>query len=293
MNEARPLIVAGATGYGAWPANSLEGALRCLAASVDGVEIDVQMTADGHVIAHHDYRLRPDQTRLDGRWIKVPSPPLKTMPLAVVREHDVGRSRPDFAAARRYPARQEMDGVRVPTLRELLAVLKNAAGERRWIYVEIKTDPQDPDAAPAPPEIVDAVFNDLEAEDYLDRAKIIAFDWQVLRLSRARSPKIATAHLTFPVVAPQAVRLDEAGRSPWLDGFDAMDHGGSELAAISAHGGIEWSPHFTDVTAERMAEADGLGLLVGPWGLAKAEDIGRMRALGVYSSTVSGPDWGP
>ncbi len=38
---AKPLLIAGATGYGAWPANSLEGAMRCLAAPVDGLEIDV------------------------------------------------------------------------------------------------------------------------------------------------------------------------------------------------------------------------------------------------------------
>ena len=61
MNDERPLLIAGATGYGAWPANSLEGALACLKAPIDGIEIDVQITADGHVVAHHDYRLSPDQ----------------------------------------------------------------------------------------------------------------------------------------------------------------------------------------------------------------------------------------
>ena len=55
--KSHPLLIAGATGYGAWPSNTLEGAHRCLEAPVDGIEIDVQMTADGHVVAHHDYRL--------------------------------------------------------------------------------------------------------------------------------------------------------------------------------------------------------------------------------------------
>jgi hypothetical protein len=41
-----------------------------------------------------------------------------------------------------------------------------------------------------------------------------------------------------------------------------------------------------------MAEARGLGLLVGPWGLSDGGDIRRMAELGVYSSTVSGADWG-
>ena len=59
---------------------------------------------------------------------------------------------------------------------------------------------------------------------------------------------------------------------------------------MKAHGGVEWSPHFTDVTPERVDEAHALGLRVGPWGLSKAADIRRMTELGVFSSTVSGAE---
>jgi glycerophosphoryl diester phosphodiesterase len=292
VKAGAPLVIAGATGYGAWPANSLEGALQCLAAPVDGIEIDVQMTLDGHIVAHHDYRLRPDQTRLEGQWIEAPSAPLKQLKLDTLRRYDVGRSRPGSAAAVRHPGRKAMDGVRVPTLREIIDALKGATGPRRWTYIEIKTDPQDPDVAPNPENIVGAVFDVLEAMNYGAHAKIIAFDWRVLRLARERGPRTAAAHLTIPRALQGDVRYDAEGRSPWLDGFDAMDHGGSELSAIKAHGGREWSPHFTEITAERIAEAADLGLRVGPWGLSKSRDIARMAELGVYSSTVSGPDWG-
>src|SRR5579864_6498334 len=97
MRMTPPLLIAGATGYGLWPENSLEGARRCLAGPFDGFEIDVQLTADGVVIAHHDYRLNPDQTRLDGAWLQAPSEPIKSMTLADVRRFDVGRSRPGSA----------------------------------------------------------------------------------------------------------------------------------------------------------------------------------------------------
>lgn len=288
----RPLLIAGATGYGAWPANSLEGARECLRAPIDGIEIDVQLTADGHVVAHHDYRLTRSQTRLDGAWIGERSAPLKTLTLDALRRYDIGRSRPGSGEATRHPDRRDMDGVVIPTLPELLEVLKSAPGERRLIYVEIKTDPQDPDVAPAPQAITEAVFRDLESADYVEHAKIIAFDWQVLRLSATRSPGVKTAHLTIPATLSGSVKLGPDGSSPWADGFDFRDHGGSELGAIKAHGGMEWSPHYTDVTAQSMAEALALGLKVGPWGLSKGEDIRRMRDLGVYSCTVSGPDWG-
>jgi glycerophosphoryl diester phosphodiesterase len=290
MTDAKPLLIAGATGYGRWPANTLEGALRCLAVPNDGIEIDVQITADGHVVAHHDYRVSRDHARLDGDWLAETGAPLKSLTLEQLQRYDVGRLRPGSPYALRYPDREEMDGVRIPTLRALLQALKATPGDPRMIYVEIKTDPTNPADAPEPQAIVDAVFADLESEDYLEHAKIIAFDWRVLRLSKDRCPTIKTAHLTIP---PSLSGKPEAvGPSPWRDGFDAADHGGSDLAAIKAHGGMEWSPYFTDVTPETMAEARGLGLRVGPWGLSASDDIRRMADLGVYSSTVSGAHWG-
>ena len=81
------------------------------------------------------------------------------------------------------------------------------------------------------------------------------------------------------------------GDSSWVDGCDPRHFGGSELRAIEAHGGREWSPQISDVTPERMAEAKALGLAVGVWGVATAAEIAAMTALGVDALTVSGPDW--
>jgi len=292
MAQAKPLIIAGATGYGAWPANTLDGAERCLAAPIDGIEIDVQITADGHVVAHHDYRINADQSRLDGAWLEAAGPALKSLSLDEVRRYDVGRARPGSRTARRYPGQAQMDGVRIPTLCALLDLLKAAPGPRRLIYVEIKTDPQDPTDAPPPEAVTAAVFGDLEAADYVDHAKIIAFDWQVLRLSTARQPDVRTAHLTIPQAMAAQIKRRPDGRSPWTDGSDPLDHGGSELAAIKAHGGMEWSPHLSDMTPERVAEAQSLGLRIGPWGVSSAADIANARAMGAFSLTVSGPEWG-
>ncbi|MBS0471346.1 MAG: hypothetical protein JSR60_09760 [Proteobacteria bacterium] len=286
------LIVAGATGYGAWPDNSLEGARACLAEPVDGIEIDVQMTADGVVVAHHDARLARSTTRLDGDWLAERSTPIKAMTFAELQRYDVGRWRPGSSRFERYPARRQMDGVRVPSLRDLLAVLRDAEGPRRLIYVEVKTDPQDREDTSTPEAITEAVLNDVVAADYAAHTKIIAFEWSVLRLARQGLPGIATAHLTVPPQLADTVRLLENGDSPWTDGCDPRHFGGSVFAAIRAHGGEEWSPHAVDVNAESVAAAAAAGLKVGPWGLSRREDISRMVALGVFSATVSGPDWG-
>lgn len=287
------LIVAGATGYGVWPANTLEGAAACLDAGLDGIEIDVQLTADGHVVAHHDYWPNRHATRLDGEWLGSRGPAIKALTLTELRRYDVGALRPGSSYAERYPARVAMDGVRIPTLPQILDLLRAAGEPRRWIYVEIKTDPQDPEASPEVEAITRATLDDLAAADWIDRSKIIAFDWRVLRLARALRPSIATAHLTIPAAMADSVRRLPDGTSPWVDGCDPGRFGDSELAAIRAHGGTEWSPHITDITGERLAEARELGLSVGPWGVSSAQEIRRMLAADVYSVTVSGPDWGP
>ncbi len=289
----RTLIVAGATGYGVWPANTLEGCLECLSAPVDGVEIDVQMTADGHVVAHHDYWLNRTASRLDGAWIEDRGPPMKTLTLDEVRRYDVGTLRPGSEYAARYPHRVVMDGVHIPTLSELFGALAAAPGPRRWFYIEIKTDPTDLESTPDPEVVTRAVLADIAAAGWADRTKIIAFDWRVLRLCKTLAPEIVTAHLTIPAALAVSVKPPIDGDSLWADGYDPRRHGGSDLAAIHAHGGMEWSPYFTDINAERLAEAQALGLKVGPWGLSGADDIARMVDMGVFSATVSGPDWGP
>jgi glycerophosphoryl diester phosphodiesterase len=285
------LIVAGATGYGAWPDNSLEGARECLAAPVDGIEIDVQMTADGVVVAHHDYRLARGSTRLNGEWFAERSAPIKSLTLADLQRYDVGRWRPGSSHFERHPHRAQLDGVRVPSLRDLLALLNSASGQKRLIYVEIKTDPQDPADATDAGTITRAVLDDVEAAGYVAHTKIIAFDWNVLRLARARLPDIATAHLTVPPQLEHQVKRHADGSSPWTDGFDPRDHGGSVFAAIKAHGGVEWSPYYTEVDETTIAAAHAAGLKVGPWGLSASADIQRMIAMGVFSATVSGPNW--
>ncbi len=286
-----PQIIAGACGYGVWPSNSIEGAIGCVAAPVAGIEIDVHLTADGHVVAHHDYRIAADQSRLGGRWLDAPGPLLRDASLADLRAYDLGRARPGSRTAERYPDVLGLDDVRMPTLPDLLAILKLAPGAPRQIFVEIKTDPGDYRESADPVALLDAALRDLDAAGWAQHSKIIAFDWSVLRDLNTKRPEILTAHLTVPDAMKPKIRRTPEGDSPWNDGFDPRLFEGSELRAIQAHGGREWSPHISDVTPERVAEAKELGLAIGVWGVASAADITAMTALGADVLTVSGPAW--
>ena len=64
-------------------------------------------------------------------------------------------------------------------------------GRSSW---EIKTDPGGYRESADPKALLDAVLRDLTAADWADDAKIIAFDWSVLRDLKAKAPAMATAH---------------------------------------------------------------------------------------------------
>ena len=75
------------------PENTLAGFRQALAVGVTTLELDVGVTADGHVVIAHDPRLNPDLARdAAGAWISAPGPALQTLTLAELQRFDIGRS---------------------------------------------------------------------------------------------------------------------------------------------------------------------------------------------------------
>ncbi len=291
---SRPAIIAGACGYGVWPANTVEAATHCLSVPVDGIEVDVHLSADGHVVAYHDYRLNPELThRPGGAWIEPPGPLVRSLTLDQLRIYDVGRFRPGSKLADRYPSRQSIDGVRIPTLKDIIGTLKAGTDRSREIYVEIKTNPQDAKESSDPVALAEAVLSTVIGENYLGLTTIIAFDWSVLRWVSERNRRIRTAHISIPHDLAGNIIVNARGDSPWADGCDLRHYGDSAPRAISAHGGRTWSVYYRDITHVDVQEARDLGLSVAVWGVEGRPDIDTMIAVGVDSITVSGPDWGP
>jgi glycerophosphoryl diester phosphodiesterase len=290
---APPLIIAGACGAHAFPANTLEAARACLDTPVDGIEIDVLLSADGHAVVHHDYRLAADEARSGGAWLAKPTPLVKDMSAAALGDIDVGRLRPGSAIAARLANRAQWDGARIPTFRALLALLAGVAPHTPRLYVELKTDPQDGAVSPDPAALTARALEDLSDAGYEASATIIAFDWRVLRLARRAAPAIATQHLVIPAALAGRVRRDARGASPWTDGCDPSRFDGSAGRAVQAHGGAAVSYYYADLTAALVEDAAAHGLAIAVWGVEARADVERMKALGAAAITVEGPDFGP
>src|ERR1700743_1165116 len=99
----RPMNIAHRGGAQLMPENTLAAFADALARGCDGVELDVQLSRDGMVIVHHDFRLMKDVARKDGVWLTRSCPRIKDLTLAELRQFDVGTARPGSGYALNHP----------------------------------------------------------------------------------------------------------------------------------------------------------------------------------------------
>lgn len=271
------------------PENTLPAIANALSMGVDTLEIDVGVTADGEVILSHERGLNPDLARgPDGAYIRPPGTPFVKLRLDEVRTYDVGQIRPDSAYAKQFPDQRAVPGTRIPTLRELFALVRKSGNTHVRFNIETKINPNHPDEALDPQAFVAKLLEVFETEGFSDRVMVQSFDWRTLRLVQQQAPNIPTAYLTLQRGASQTVARDKA--TTWTAGFSPADHGGSLPRTIKAAGGAIWSPHFGDVTAALVSEARGLGLRVVVWTVNRPDDMARMIELGVDGIISDRPD---
>ena len=271
------------------PENTLPAFANALSMGIDTLELDVGVTSDGEVIISHERGLNPDLARdASGTYVTSPGTPFVKLRLEEVRAYDVGQIRPDSAYAKQFPEQRAVPGTRIPTLAQLFALVRKSGNTRVHFNIETKIDPNRPDESLDPQGFVAKLLGVIEAEKLTDRVTIQSFDWRTLQLAQRRAPGMPTVYLTLQRGSGQTVALDKA--TNWTAGFSPADHGGSLPRTIKAAGGAIWSPYFGDVTAELIAEAHALGLLVVVWTVNKPEDMTRMIELGVDGIISDRPD---
>src|SRR6185312_11204111 len=69
VSVMKPLNIAHRGGAALRPENTMAAFRSAVALGADGAELDVQLSADGVAVVHHDYRLNPALTREDGARI--------------------------------------------------------------------------------------------------------------------------------------------------------------------------------------------------------------------------------
>lgn len=165
------------------PENSLAGFAQALAYGVDGIELDVHVTADGVAVVHHDAEL--------GR-VGLPSP----LAGRAITDLDLDELRPYQLAP----------GEPIPTLEAVLDLV----GERATVYVEVKA----PEARVAVAVLVGT---------HHARTAVHAFDHRVPALVRRLSPATPIGLLSESYLLDTAGALRAAGARDWWSHWRLVD----------------------------------------------------------------------
>jgi glycerophosphoryl diester phosphodiesterase len=276
-------------GRALYPENTLASFANALSMGVDTLELDIGVTQDGAIVVSHERSLNPDLARdSDGAYVAPPGIPLIRLPLAEVRKYDVGQIRPGSAYAAQFPEQRVMPGTPIPTLREVVALVRKSGNANVRLNIETKIDPNFPDESPDPQRFVTMLLDFLAAEKFADRIMVQSFDWRTLELVQKIAPGIPTVYLTLQRGKAPTVSLEKA--SEWTAGFNPVDHNGSLPRTIKDAGGAIWSPYFGDVTPALVTEAHSLGLAVVVWTVNKPDDMARLIDMGVDGIISDRPD---
>ena len=274
---------------------------KALTLGVSTLELDVQITADGHAVVTHDRRTNPavcadtaPATPGDpafpyvGRYVN-------TLTLAQVRTLDCGSTRkPD------YPQQELSPGARMLELHEVFDLVRERRAEQVHFNIETKVEAGAPSETAPREQFVQVVAAEVRRSGMADRVSIQSFDWAALMRMRQVAPELPIVALTNG----DFLQVGKPGASPWLGGIDIDDFGGSFVVAAHSFGADAVSPvHGTPqnggvgqpgytpfTTKEMVKEAHKLGMLVIPW---TVDDVPTMESLidaGVDGLITNYPD---
>jgi len=167
------LVLGHACAAGEAPANTLAGVRACIDAEVEGMEIDVQLCADGIPVLMHDDTV-DRTTNLSG--------PVREKTLAELQAADAGNGEP------------------VPTLDQVLELV----GGRFTVMCELKATPDAPEQDQA---CVDAVVEVIRRHNAESWTAVHSFNPVMVERSRATEPRISATIITGQIGGEVVDRL--------------------------------------------------------------------------------------
>ncbi|WP_299703106.1 glycerophosphodiester phosphodiesterase [uncultured Pontibacter sp.] len=245
---------------GLMPENTIPAMRKAIDLGMTTIEMDCHITKDRKVVVTHDPHINPAYARTpDGRdFTKEESKnyAIYQMDYAEVRKFDMGTKFYDL-----YPQQQKMEAY-IPLLEELIDSVQN--------YLEVKGLPQvfynietksvaknDNQLHPEPAVFMDLMVEVIERKGITPWVIIQSFDPRTLQELNKRYPHIRTSLL--------------------VSNQDTFEQNIERLGFIP----VVYSPNYKLVTAELLQKCHEKQIKVIPWTVNTAEEIARLRALGV------------
>ncbi len=227
------------------PQNTLAAFRNALTLPIDAIELDVQMSRDGHVVVFHDNTVEK-LTNGSGNILDL-----------------------DFAYLRGLNAAAHFPGgwpepQKIPTLREVL----NLARDHVRVYIEIKSSQRD-GMYGRYPNIAEAVVDEVRAAGMLDQVLTISFDWTILPIVRALEPTLQTG----------AIVSDDVWNSRTENALQAL------IENVISLGCNWINMDCTLFRSDMPEVAHKHGFQLGVWTVNSSDEMCRFAAAGVDSIT--------
>ncbi len=255
-----PLIFAHRGANALAPENTLPAFEKALEMGVDGIELDVQATADGELVVLHDFSLERTTTGAG---------PLRAHTLAQLTGIDAG-VRFDTAFA----------GTPIPTLEQVFDLV----GDSCVVNVEIKNMDWDGGREPGP------LAHMIKRRSLHEQAIVSSFNPIALRKMRQLDPAIALGMLYFT----------KPPRTPGAAGNFIQKIRGVPLKFLLLHLSRSWlsrsiapdalHPHFASIDAQLIETARSRNQLVNAWTVNSVAEAHRLARLGVNAIITDLPD---
>ena len=247
------------------PENTLPAVEYALRHGVDGVEVDLCVSADDQIVVHHDLCLNPDTTRdAKGKWVEE-GIPIRSLTLSEIRQYDVGRLKPDSEYAEKFPEQIPVDGARVPALKEFLEWMQKPANADVILNLELKENRKGENTPTAPRKhFVDLLKREIKlCQLPPERISLQSFDRELMRLTKQLWPELKT-------------------------GFTTYNH--ADLQKAKDQGADVFSCNHADLTEPLVQKAHDLGLEVYAWTVNEERDIVQVAGWGVDVITTDYPE---
>lgn len=273
---------------GLFPENSLAAIQGAIEIGCDAIEVDLCVSADNHLVIHHDPILSPYlvQTK-SGNWIK-PGTKIRNLTLTSIKEFNIGQLDSDSKYGQKFPMQKSVPGSRIPQLTEFVELVNTLQSDAVF-NLELKSAPYDSHITPPVEEYVDLVSESLIKHNIVSKTFLQSFDWRLPIELKKRFSDLKIGLLTDQQSDGTPQSPISAKPSLWTNHLDLADYDNVPIM-IKHAGGNVWSANFKDLCIEDVENAHEQGIEVYVWTVNDIKDMEQMIKFEVDAITTDYPD---
>ena len=265
---------------GLYPENTLISFERSLDVGVHTLDVDVAITKDGVVVGSHDPFLNQAFTRKNGIWLEDNNTQIIDLTFNELQDYDVGAINPENDYFKQFPGQNAFDNIKIPSLQQVIDLIKTKGNNEHRLQIEIKTSPQLNDDQFIE-YFVTKIIDTLKLNNFLERAELQSFDWRTLIYAKKIEPTITTSFITEQSEDFDSFSIYTDPNESWTAGHKITDYNNSMIEMMSKLGANIWCPNYKNVTPELVKAAHLNNIKVVPWTIDDKTEMNYLLSIGV------------